>query len=94
MTTDSHTRLFGASNDGHGVIGTAAYVVTHYIIDGPNGYSYEVNRLIRGRQKQLLVTVHGPIKFALVGHDFYIRDDEGKTQKLIFVERVLRTTQP
>jgi hypothetical protein len=94
IATDSHSRLHGVSNGGIGVLNTSIYVVTHYVIDGP-GYTYEANRVPSGRHpRQLLVTVHGPIKFALVGHDFYIQDDEGKTQKLIFVERALKAQQP
>jgi hypothetical protein len=90
IATDSHSRLHGVANGGIGVLNTSIYVVTHYVIDGP-GYTYEANRVPSGRHpRQLLVTVHGPIKFALVGHDFYIQDDEGKTQKLIFILRSIK----
>jgi len=82
--------VVGVLNDGHGYIGDRLSAVMHYFIEAP-GYTYQANWPLKGRHpRQLLVTVHGPIKFALVGHDFYIKDDEGKTQRLVFVERELR----
>jgi hypothetical protein len=70
-------------------------VVTHYLIDGPGGYTYEASWLLKGRHPhQLLVTIHGPIQFALVGHDFYIKDDEGKMQKLAFISRSIKPADP
>lgn len=90
MQSTTGSRVYGVMNDGHGVLGQSSYLVMHYVIEGP-GYVYQANLLLRGRHpKQLLVTVHGPIQFAMVGHDFYIKDDEGKPQKLIFVGRALR----
>ncbi len=89
ITSDSVSRLAGYSNRGHAAIATHQIVTMHYVIDGP-GYTYQAGMVLGGRNKQLLVTVRGPIKFALVGHDFYIQDEEGKTKKLVFVTKEIR----
>lgn len=90
MKTDTVSGVSGVANHGVGILATHYFVVTHYLIDGP-GMSYEANWLIRSRRdKQLLVTLRGPIKFALIGHDFYIQDEEGKTRKLVFVAKAVR----
>ena len=90
ISQSTHSGVVGVVNDGHGFVGERMSAVMHYFVDSPE-YTYEANMLLKGRHpKQLLVTIHGPIKFALIGHDFYVQDDEGKTQKLVFIMREVR----
>jgi hypothetical protein len=37
------------------------------------------------------VTVHGPIKYALEGTDFYIQDEDGKEFKMMILQKALVT---
>ena len=55
MTTDSQSRLHGVANNGHAVLATSVVVVTHYIIDGPGGYTYEASWLVKVRHPQQLL---------------------------------------
>jgi hypothetical protein len=87
IATDVQTRAGGYVNNGTGFYGTSVYVVTHYLIDTPD-YRYEVNRLLRRKDKQLLVTVNGPIQYFFDGKHFYIRDDLKEQHEVIFVQRI------
>jgi hypothetical protein len=88
ITTDAHTRAFGSIYNGTGSYSQHEYVVTHYLIDTPE-YRYEANRTLKVRwDKQLLVTVNGPIQFFFDGKKFYIRDEQKKQHELDFVQKI------
>lgn len=88
ITTDSHSRARGYVENGTGLYAQSEYIVTHYLIDTPE-YRYEVTRTLKHkRDKQLLVTVNGPIQFFFDGNKFYIRDDQKKEHELTFVQKI------
>ena len=90
-TSSSNSKLTGYVNGRIGGMSTRQITTMTYIVDGTDA-SYEANWIMRHeRAKPLLVTVHGPLRYALVGHDFYVQDNEGKTQKLLFVTKTLKT---
>jgi hypothetical protein len=62
-------------------------VVQGYRIEG-DGYSFMVSRDIRrGRVPNL--TVHGPVKCALVDGTFYLLDEDGREFKATALEKAL-----
>jgi hypothetical protein len=90
LTTDRESRLLGAN----GMLVQAQFIITHYFIES-SAYTYEADLRSRARDKQPPVTVNGSIKFALVGSDFYIQDEDGKEHKLMLVKKTLKSpTQP
>lgn len=42
--------------------------------------------------KELEVTVNAPIKYAIVGHKFYLQDEGGKAHEVHVVQKALKTT--
>ncbi len=89
VTTDTHSRVVGMINNGHGMVGTQIRIVWHYTIDG-NQYAYQADRTTRGRKKPLDVTINAPIKFAVVGMDLYLKDEAGKVHKLAIATKTLK----
>jgi len=85
LTTDTESRLLGAN----GILVQAQFVITHYFIESPT-YIYEADLRLHAKDKQPPVTVNAPIKFALVGNDFYIQDEQGKEHKLKLVKKTLK----
>ncbi|MGO8720771.1 MAG: hypothetical protein ACLQMO_16395 [Acidobacteriaceae bacterium] len=89
-TSDTHSHLVGMYNNGHGMVGEHIRIIWHYTIDGGQ-YIYEAERTTRRHGKPLNVTINGPVKFAVVGTDLYLRDDAGKVHKLAIVTKTLKT---
>lgn len=87
LTTDRESRLLGAN----GMLVQAQFLITHYFIE-TSTYIYEADLRSRAKDKQPPVTVNGPIRFALVGNDFYIQDEQGKEHKLMLVKKTLKPT--
>ncbi len=89
-SSSSHSQMLGVLNQGHGVLTERTTTWMFYVIDG-FGYSYEGRQTLKHSwNKPLNVTVHGPIKYAIKGHDIFILDDDGKTQKLDLVEKFMQ----
>ena len=86
LTTETLSRTIGLN----GMLAQKHYLVCHYLIESAD-YVYEATRTIHSDEKQLEVTVNGPIKFALIGTDFYVQDEKGKEHKLDFVKKTLKT---
>ena len=93
VTSDSHSKMVGAYNNGHGVLTEKVRTVTHYTIEAPQ-YIYQADRLTNQHDKPLDVTINGPVKFAVVGTDMYLNDDTGKSHKLTVATKTLRTPPP
>lgn len=87
LTTDRESKLLGVN----GMLVQAQFVITHYFIESST-YIYEADLRSRAKDKQPPVTVNGPIRFALVGNDFYIQDEQGKEHKLMLVKKTLKST--
>jgi hypothetical protein len=87
-TSSSNSSLVGVYNNGHGMLGQRTVTWIFYTIDG-GVVSYQGRQTLKHPwDHPLNVTVRGPIKYAARGHDLYIRDDDGKTQKLELVGKV------
>jgi hypothetical protein len=86
LTTDTESRIVGLN----GMLVQGHIVITHYFIES-SAYIYEADLRLHAKDKQPPVTVNAPIKFALVGSDFYIQDEEGKEHKLMLVKKILKT---
>jgi len=90
VTSDTHSRVLGTINNGTGMVGTQVRIVWHYTIDGGQ-YIYEADRTTNRHDKALNVTINGPVKFAVVGMDLYLVDDEDKVHKLAIATKTLKT---
>lgn len=90
VTNDTHSRLLGMYNNGQGMVGEQIRIIWHYTIDGGQ-YIYDAERTTNRHGKPLNVTINGPVKFAVVAMDLYMRDDAGKVQKLAIVTKTLKT---
>jgi|SRR5579884_378454 len=68
--------------------------VSYYTVDDGRKYIYVLKRTLRHRRdKELTVTVNAPIKFAIVGDDFFLMDDKGETHRLSLQKRSLKTAK-
>jgi hypothetical protein len=86
LTTDRDSKLIGLN----GMLVQAQFVITHYFIES-SAYIYEADLRSRAKDKQPPVTVNAPIKFALVGNDFFIRDEDGKEHKLMLMKKTVKS---
>lgn len=89
VSSESHSRVVGTINNGSGFVGTAVRVITHYTIENTQ-YIYQADRTSRRHDKALDVTINAPVQFAVVGMDFYLRDDAGRVHKLAVVTKTLK----
>jgi len=90
----SHTRsggtLHGDQYGLHGAMATHEYPIVAYVIE-TDTYIYQANLVLRrDKDKRPLVTVHGPIKFAVLKSDFFIQDEQGKEYKLVLDRKTLK----
>jgi hypothetical protein len=91
----SHTRGGGAITGNqygvHGAMGTHEYPIVQYIIE-TDAYIYQANLVLHNdREKRPSLTIHGPIKFAILKSNFYIQDEQGKEYKLVLDKKTLKT---
>ena len=91
-----HTRGGGAITGNqyglHGAMGTHEYPIVQYTIE-TDSYIYQANLVLHNdREKRPSLTVHGPIKFAIVKSDLYIQDENGKEYKLVLDKKAMKTT--
>lgn len=91
----SHVRSGGVINGNeygtHGVMASHEYPIVEYTIETET-YIYQVNLVLRrDRDKRPALTIHGPIKFAIVKSDFFIQDEQGKQYKLVLARKTLKT---
>lgn len=86
LTSDSQSKLIGMN----GMLVQAQFVITHYFVESAT-YIYEADLRLRAKAKRPPVTVNAPIKFALIGNDFYIQDEDGKEHKLMLVKKTLKS---
>ena len=93
-----HSRSTGMLNSSpntnlHGIAVSREYPIVQYTIETPQ-YVYEANLVLRrASDSQPLITVNGPIKFAIVKSDFFIQDEQGKQWKLVLAKKTLKTTE-
>jgi hypothetical protein len=68
-------------------------VVTYVIDDGK--YIWVIAQHITNKRGHPLeLTVNGPVKFAIEGHDCYVLDEQQKEHKLPVEKKVLKQEQP
>ena len=61
-----------------------------YVIETPE-YTYEAELTLRDKHdKPPVVTVIGPVKFAVVNSDFFIRDEQGNQFKMKPAKKTLK----
>lgn len=89
--TTEHEHTYGTHRNS--TTTDSSYVVPHYILE-TDKYTYEAIANGGDRRRRLAVTVNGPLKYALVGTDFYIQDEQGKEHKMTVLKKTLRTPQP
>lgn len=65
------------------------YSIPHYTIE-TDKYLYETIANGGDRRRALPVTVNGPLKYALIGNDFYIQDEQGKEHKMTVLKKTLK----
>ncbi len=98
VTQEKHSRIVGSTNGSNGNIHGSVHErrddSAYYHIDAGD-LIYIAKRTLTSRgDKQLKVTTNAPIKFALVGDDFYILDEDGKEHKLSLEEKVAKPKEP
>lgn len=87
-SSSSNSGLVGVYNDGHGVLTQRTVTWIFYVIDG-GAMRYQGRQTLKHPWNHPLnVTVRAAIKYAIRGHDIYVLDDDGKTQKLELVGKV------
>ncbi len=69
--------------------GRGRRMATYYAIDGGN-LIYLAQRTVTRRDKPLNVTVHGSVRFAVKGSDFYLLDDDGKQHRLTLEKKTAK----
>jgi hypothetical protein len=93
-----HSRSIGMLNTHsnstiHGISASGEYPIVEYVIETPQ-YVYEAHLVLRrASDSQPLITVNGPIKFAIVKSDLFIQDEQGKQWKLVLTKKTLKTTE-
>jgi len=93
-----HSRSVGMLNTHsnstlHGISAGGEYPIVEYTIE-TSQYIYEAHLVLgRASDSQPLITVNGPIKFAIVKSDFFIQDEQGKQWKLVLTKKTLKTTE-
>lgn len=87
-SSSSSSGLVGVYNDGHGALTQRTTTWIFYVVDG-GIVRYQGRQTLKHRwDHPLNVTVRAAIKYAVRGHDLYLLDDDGKTQKLELVGKV------
>lgn len=75
----------------HGAMGSHEYPIVQYTIE-TDLLTYQADLVLRrDRDKRPSLTIHGPIKFAILKSDFYIQDERGKEYKLVLDKKTLKT---
>jgi len=69
--------------------GRGRHAATYYAIDGGD-LIYLAQRTVTRRDKPLNVTVHGSVRFAVKGSDFYLLDDDGKPHRLTLEKKTAK----
>jgi len=75
----------------HSTTTDTSYQIPHYIIEA-NGYEAIGNG--GDRRRRLPFTINGPLKYAIVGADLYIQDEQGKQHKMTVLKKTLQTPHP
>lgn len=70
--------------------GRGRHAATYYAIDGGN-LIYLAQRTVTRHDKPLNVTVHGSVRFAVKGSDFYLLDDDGKQHRLTLEKKTAKS---
>ena len=98
VSMEKHSRLVGSTHGSNGTINGSIHErrddSTYYHIDAGDLIYIAKRTLTSRHDKQLKVTTNAPIKYALVGDDFYILDEDGKEHKLSLEEKVAKPKAP
>jgi hypothetical protein len=87
MTTHKGSRYVGDRDGGYSARNDQSY----YEIDDGEQYIYVVRRSMTTRwDKTVVLTVNGPVKFAIDGSNMLLLDDKGKQHKLAIEKRTLK----
>jgi hypothetical protein len=89
--TTEHEHAYGSHR--HSTTTDTSYTIPHYFIDA-TGYTYETIANGGDRRRSLSVTINGPLKYAFVGTDLYIQDEQGKEHKMTILKKTFKTPQP
>lgn len=85
-----HSRTVGTLNSNHGMLIGREYPIITYTIEADT-FTYEVELTLRHRgDDRPSLTVNGPIKFAIVKSDFFIKDEQGKEFRLILAKKTIK----
>jgi len=79
--------MSGSNGNVNGVIVHKRDDATYYHIDGGDIFYVAKRTLTQRHDKQLKVTINARVKYAIVGDDFYIQDEDGKEHKLSIEEK-------
>src|SRR5713101_2881999 len=85
--TTEHQHVSGSRR--HSTTMDSSYTIPHYIIEA-NGYTYEAIAKGGARRRRLSVTINGPLKYAFVGADLFIQDEQGKEHKMTILKKTLK----
>ncbi len=87
---EKDSRIVGVANRTSGVITSRRNDSTYYEIDAGDIVYVVKQTLTHRRDKQLKLTVNGPVKFAIVKDDCYVLDEDGKQHKLPIEKKTLK----
>jgi hypothetical protein len=98
MTSEKGSRLVGSysANNGtaYGSLHERRNDATYYAIESGD-LIYVIKRtLTRRSDKQLNLTINGPVKFAVEGEDVYLMAEDGKEHKLTLESKRLKEKPP
>ena len=98
MTSEKGSRLVGSysANNGtaYGSLHERRNDATYYAIESGD-LIYVIKRtLTRRGDKQLILTINGPVKFAVEGENVYLMAEDGKEHKLTLESKRLKEKPP
>jgi hypothetical protein len=88
--TTEHEHAYGSHR--HSTTTDNSYSIPHYTIE-TDKYFYEAIANGGDRRRRLVLTVNGPLKYALIATDLYIQDEQGKEHKMTILKKTLKTPQ-
>lgn len=98
MTSEKGTRLVGNYSSNHGTAYGSLHErrddATYYAIESGDTVYVIKRTLTRRRDKQLNLTINGPVKFAVENEDVYLMAEDGKEHKLTLESKRLVEKEP
>lgn len=89
---EKDSRIVGIANPNGGMLAERRNDSTYYEIDAGDLVYVVKQTLTHKRDRQLNLTVNGPVKYAVVKEDFYVLDEDGKQHKLSIEKKTLKGT--